>query len=216
MSQRHVNLSIIIVLTLFMLTGFMQTPVSAHVPEDMKLSYDFGTQILTVNVSHYTPNTKTHYIEQIEVEKNGISVLNKTYENQSLSGYVYELFSVSTVVDDNLTVTAFCSKDYTLTSWVIVTSTTATNPTSTETTTTTQPPDGPDSPDSTLGAGLAIAGGGIAIIILVVLYIEREHLPESVRQLGTRLRTGSLDVLYRLKTGFSNIIQQIRVRLGSK
>ncbi len=210
------NLSIIVVLTLFMLTGFMQTPVSAHVPEDMTLSYNFGTQILTVNVSHYTPNTKAHYIEQIEVEKNGISVLNKTYENQSLNDYVYESFSVSTVVDDNLTVTAFCSKDYTLTSWVIVTSTTATNPTSTETTTTTQPPDGPDSPDSTLGVGIAIAGGGIAIIILVVLYIEREHLPESVRQLGSRIRIGSIDAFHKLKTGFSNLIQQIRVRFSSK
>jgi hypothetical protein len=215
MNRRHLYLSIVVVLTIFLLTGFMQTPVSAHLPEDMKLNYDFGTQILTVNVSHYTPNLKTHYIEQIEVEKNGISVLNKTYDNQSLNDYVYETFSVSTVVDDNLTVTAFCSKGYSLTRWVVVTSTTATNPTSTETTTTTtEPTDGTPPPDESLGAGVAIAASVGVVIFFVIFFfwLKPEYVPDSIKQLGSRIRPSTNWLGEKL----GNLFQQIKARMPSR
>jgi hypothetical protein len=181
----------------------------------MTLVYDSGSQVLSVNVSHYTPNTKTHYIEQIEIEKNGVSVMNKTYDNQSLGYGVYETFSVSTAVDDNLTVTAFCSKDYTLTSWLIVTSTTATNPTSSETTTTTtEPTDGTPPPDASLGTGYAIAAG-VGIVIFFILFfawLKPEYVPDSIKQLGSRIRPG-VD-WFGEKLG--NIFQQIKTRLPSR
>jgi len=178
------------------------------------LTYDFGSQMLAVNVSHYTPNTKTHYIEQIEIEKNGVSVLNKTYDNQTLSYYVYDTFSVSTAVDDNLTVTAFCSKDYSLTSWLIVTSTTATNPTPTETTTT-EPDDGTPPPEyESLGAGVAIAAG-VGVVIFFILFfawLKPEYVPDSVKQLGSRIRPGTDWLGEKL----GNFVQQIKGRLPSR
>ena len=194
MNRRHANLSIVAILTIFLLTGSIQTPVSAHIPEDMTLMYDFGTQILTVNVSHYTPNLKTHYIEQIEIEKNGISVLNRTYDNQSLNDYVYDTFSVSTVVDDNLTVTAFCSKGYTRTSWLVVTSTTATNPPPTETTTTTTEPTGstpPPEPPSGMGPAIVVGVGVVIFFIIFFAWLKPELVPESLKQLVSRIRSGA-------------------------
>ncbi|MFW9767889.1 MAG: hypothetical protein ACFFF9_15670 [Candidatus Thorarchaeota archaeon] len=215
MHLRHTNLSIVAVLTILLLTGFMQTPVSAHLPEDMTLVYDFGSQMLSVNVSHYTPNTKTHYIEQIEILKNGISVQNRTYENQSLDYGVYETFSVPTVVDDNLTVTAFCSKDYSLTSWLIVTSTTATNPPSTETTTSTEPTDGTPPPaDGSLGAGVAIAAGVGVVLFLIIFFawLKPDSVPDSLKQLGSRIRPGAAWIGEKL----SSLFQQIKTRIPSR
>ena len=131
------RITVIITLALIV-TLVHNAPVHATEPSDIALVYDFGTQILTVNVSHDVANTKTHYIENIEILNNGLSILNRSYVNQSFNYGMFDTFSVSTVVDDNLTVTALCSKGYTLTSWLIVTSTTATNQSPTETTTTTE------------------------------------------------------------------------------
>jgi hypothetical protein len=189
-------------------------PVKATAPDDIQLTYDFGAQTLAVNVSHYTPSTKNHYIENIEVLKNGFSILNKSYPNQSVDWGVYDTFSVSAVVDDNLTVTAFCSKGYSLTAWLIVTSTTATNTPPPETTTPTEPDDGPESPGITLGTGVAIAAAIGVVVFLIVLFawLEPDRFRGLTKGLVSRTKTGITWIGEKV----GNFLQQIRTRMPSK
>jgi hypothetical protein len=197
-----------------MLTGLTHiTPVTATEITDMQLVYDFGTQTLTVNVTHHSLN-KNDIIETIEILKNGIFYMNRTYENQSDAWWRYDTFSVSAVVDDNLTVTATCSKDYSITRWLIVTSTTASNTPPTDTTSTTEPTGGTEPPDPSLGLGVAI-GAAVAVVIFLIVffaYLNPERVPEAFKKLGSRIRTG----FSWLGEKLSSLFQHIKARLPSK
>ncbi|MGY5872797.1 MAG: hypothetical protein RTV72_11165 [Candidatus Thorarchaeota archaeon] len=192
LQKRTVQNAIIITLALLIcLLPIM--PVEASEPENIALVYDFDSQTLTVNVSHYVSNTKNHYIENIEIWKNDISILNSTYTNQTFNWGMYDSFTVATDVGDNLTVTATCNlQGYTITSWLIVSSTTVTNsPTTTDTTTnTTDATDGPESPGNTGNVGLAI----IVVIVLILFFtlffawLKPEYVPERFKQIGSRVR----------------------------
>jgi hypothetical protein len=187
-------------------------PVNATEPSDVQLTYEFGSQTLSVNVSHAVSNTKTHYIEEIKIQKNGLSVLNRTYANQSYDWGMYDTFAVSTVVGDNLTVTVICKRGHSLPRWVIVTSTTATNPPPTGTTTNTGPPNG--TPQATLDAGVAIAAGVGVVIFFIIFFawLKPEYVPESLKQLGSRIRPGADWFGQKM----SNLVQQIKTRVPSR
>jgi hypothetical protein len=220
-------MAVIIMLTIL---GSMTniTPVAATVPEDIHLTYDFGTQTLTVNVSHYVANTKTHYIETIEVQKNGASTLNKSYTNQSYNYGVFDTFSVSASVGDNLTVTALCKKGYSLTRWLIVTSGTSTNSQPTDTTTsTTEPTDTTNPSGTTLGPNPMIAvgvAGAVAVFLIIFFaWLNPDKVPSMFHQLGSRLRSGLSwfgeklrGTFTWLKAGLGNLVQQIKSRSTSE
>jgi hypothetical protein len=128
---------------------------------------------------------------------------------------MYDTFAVSTVVGDNLTVTAICKRGHTLPRWLIVTSTTATNPPSTGTTTsTTGPPNGTLPPEASLGAGAAIAAGVGVVIFLIVFFawLKPEYVPESLKQLGSRIRPGVDWFGQKLR----NLVLQIKTRVPSR
>jgi len=207
------------VITLAMLTGLANIPsAAATVAEDMHLVYDYGSQILTVNISHYVANTKTHHIETVEIQKNGISILNNSYVNQSYNWGMYDTFNVPAAVDDNLTVTGICSKGYSLTRWLIVTSTVATNSPPSNTTSTPEPTNGIDSSGAALGTAPAIAAGGVVIIFFVLFFawLKPEYVPDAFKPLGARAKTGVIwlgeklrGMLSWLRTGFSSILQRL-------
>ncbi len=196
-------------------------PVEATEPEDIVLEYDFDSQTLTVNVSHYVANTKTHYIETIEIKNNDISVLNRTYVNQTYNWGMYDSFAVSTAVDDNLTVTATCKKGYSLTRWLIVSSTTSTiTTTTTTTTTTTNTTDGTESPETALDVSPVIIVG-IALVIFFILFfawLEPDRFPG-----GSRIRAGLVWFWEKVRGGISwlgtaigGLFQQIKGKVSSK
>ncbi len=218
LENRAVCLALVVTLTL--LTSLANIPsCAATAPSDIQLVYDFGSQTLTMNVSHSTASTKNHFIETIEIRKNGISLLNRSYENQSFGWGMNDTFSVSTVVGDNLTATAVCNKGYSLTTWLIVTSTTATNTVPTDTTSTT------DSPGTLLDAGPAIAMG-VAVLIFFVLFfmwLKPEYVPDALKQLGSLIWTGVTwfgdklrGMLSWLRVGLGSLLQQIKTISSSK
>ncbi len=199
------NLTIIAILTFVLIVGAIQSPVSATEPSAVVLTYDPGSQTLAVNVSHSVANTKTHYIENIEISNNGVSTLNRSYVNQSYDWGMYDTFTVSTSGGDNLTVTATCKRGHSLTQWLIVSSTTSTSSSTTETTT--QPTNGSGSPGTSLDTGPAIVAG-VAILVAFIIFfawLNPDRVPDVFKQLGARIRSG-----------FSNLIQQVGIRLGSK
>ncbi len=221
MSSRKQSMRIGIIITFALMVCLVHSnPVEATAPDDVQLTYDFDAQTLTVNVSHYSPSTKNHYIEKIEILKNGFSILNRSYENQSFSWGMYDTFSVSAVLDDNLTVTTLCSKGYSLTRWVVVSSTTSTSSTPTDTTTPTettsptQPTNGLDSPGTTLDAGVAIAAGVVVVLFLIIFFawLNPDRVPESFKQLGARVRSR----IIWLGEKMSGLLQQLKTRLPSK
>ncbi|NHI90077.1 MAG: hypothetical protein EAX87_11190 [Candidatus Thorarchaeota archaeon] len=229
MSMRKSTLGLATVIILAILSSMTNiTPVAATVPEDMHLTYDFGSQTLAVNVSHYVANTKTHYIETIEILKNGFSVQNTSYNNQSFNWGRYDTFTVSAAVGDNLTVTAFCSKGYSLTRWLVATSGTATNPPSTDTTTsTTEPTESTNPSGTTLGPnpmiGVGVAAAVAVFLIVFFAWLNPDKVPGMFRQVSSRLRTGLSwfgekvrGAFSWLKTGLGNLVQQIKTRSTSE
>ncbi|MGD9396595.1 MAG: hypothetical protein PVJ05_09230 [Candidatus Thorarchaeota archaeon] len=208
--RRSVHAALIVILALA-ISSAQSAPVEAAESSEMQLTYDFGAQTLTVNVSHYSIN-KNDIIETIEILKNGVFYMNRTYDNQSDDWFVYDTFSVSTVVDDNLTVTATCSKGLSITRWLIITSGTATNtpPPETTTPTPTEPTDGPEAPGITLGTGVAIAAAVGVVVFLIVLFAWLE--PDRFKGLGSRIRAGFTWIGEKV----GNLLQQIRTRMPSK
>jgi len=216
--------TLIVAITLFVLT-LPVVPVSATDIDAMTLTYDFGSQILAVNVTHSVSNNKTHYVETIEIWRNGISVLNQTYENQTYLWGEYDTFSISASVGDNVTVTATELKGDSFTSWLIVTGSTATNSvtdttstTSTETdsseTTTTTAPDGPESPDTPANIVPVVAVGVFLVVFFIVLFawLNPDKVPEVIKQLGARIKGG----LSRIWIGIGNLFSQIKAKINSK
>ncbi len=196
-------------------------PVDASAPEDIALVYEFDSQTLTVNVSHYVANTKTHYIETIEIKNNDISILNRTYLNQTFNWGMYDSFTIAADNGDNLTVTATCSKGYPITSWLTVSSSTSTTTTTTTTTTnTTTTTDGPDSPGTSLDVSPVVIVG-IALVIFFILFfawLEPDRFPG-----GSRIRAGLLwfwekvrGAISWLGTGISGLFQKIKPKSSSK
>ena len=220
--KRTVHIAIIITFALLAGSIYNIPSVDATEPSDIVLAYDFNSQTLTVNVSHYVSNTKTHYIEYIEIKNNEISILNRTYVNQTYNWGMYDSFTVSTSVGDNLTVTATCSKGYPITSWLIISSTTTTTGTTSTTTTTltTTTTDGPGSPGTALDVGPVIIVG-IALVIFFILFfawLEPDRFPG-----GSRIRAGLLWCWEKLRgaitwlgAGISSIFQKIKDKVSSK
>ena len=221
-SQKRITYSAMVIMFALLVSSIYTMPVEASEPSDIVLAYDFDSQTLTVNVSHYVANTKTHYIETIEIKNNDISVLNRTYVNQTYNWGMYDSFVVSTDAGDNLTVTATCSKGYPLTRWLIVSSTTTTNTgtDTTSTTTITTTTDGPESPGTALDVSPVIIVG-IALIIFFILFfawLEPDRFPG-----GSRIRAGLLWFWEKLRgaiswlgTGISSLFQQIKDKVSSK
>jgi len=215
-SQRQLSYISVIITVLLMITT-INAPVTASEPSDIQLAYDFGTQTLTVNVSHYVANTKTHYIETIEVFRNDISVLNQSYVNQSFNYGMIDTFSVTATVDDNLTVTAMCSKGYPLTRWLIVTTTTTPTtdtPPSTTSIPTTTPTDTPAPPEGSLGPVYATAAvvGVVLLLVLIFAWLEPEQFSSFFKNLGSRVKSAINWTAERL----SLLLQQIRAKFPSR
>ena len=181
--MRLAYLSVLLLTVLFL----QAAPVSAHAPAAIGLDYDFGTQVLTVDVSHGTTDPDNHYIIQIIVEKNSVEFMTKDYTSQPSTTSITDTFDVPAVDGDVLSVTAFCNlagqhtesitvsdpSSTTTTTTTTTSTTTTTTTTSSETTTdgTTTSPTPPFGMDSTL---VIFAIGAVAVvIILVIVYVKR-------------------------------------------
>ncbi len=103
------SLLLIGVLSVFALFALTITPISAHPPSNMTLSYDYDTQILTVTVFHAVADPNTHYIEQININKNSVFVMERNYTSQASTSSMADTFNIDAQDNDILQVTAICS-----------------------------------------------------------------------------------------------------------
>lgn len=175
-SRKEISRTAIILLIMLLFVLHQTEPIAASPPSDISLEYDYDAQILKANVTHFVANVKTHYIELIEIMKNDVFYLNRTYENQSDAYGMYDTFDVQASHDDNLTLVATCRKGQSLASWIVISETT---------TTTTTTPTGTDQP--ALGLPLGVVNGIIAAVIigcvLLVVVFRRDAVLEGRRRL---------------------------------
>ena len=89
---------------------FMYPQMSfANAPQDMKLSYDSQSQMLTVTITHKSPFPNFHYIKIVEIKKNGNIVSTNKYKNQPDQATFAYSYNVPAKAGDTLEVKASCS-----------------------------------------------------------------------------------------------------------
>jgi hypothetical protein len=81
----------------------------ANSPQDVKLEYDAGTQMLTVTITHPSSFPSYHYIKYVEIKKNGADAMKKTYENQPDMDTFSHTYKIPVAEGETLEVTATCS-----------------------------------------------------------------------------------------------------------
>ena len=149
----------------FSLLGIMiliqGTPVNAHNPSSMNLSYDFANQELTIVVTHNVPDVNSHYIIQVNIDKNSADFLTRDYTSQNTTSQMSAIYSISAVHGDVLDVQAICSVSGSVTNQITVV-----DPANTDTT----PTNGGGTPmDMTLIIAVAVVAIGIAMVIFALL-----------------------------------------------
>lgn len=94
---------------LFFLIALCPLTAYAHAPGEVKLVYDMTAQKLEVTVTHDTFFPGFHYIQKIEIKKNGLSAGDYKYESQPTKSAFRYTYDVPAVQGDILEVTATCN-----------------------------------------------------------------------------------------------------------
>lgn len=80
----------------------------AHGPKEVKLGYDVASQTLQATITH-TNFSAGHYINKVEIKKNGKTAILKEYTSQPTETFTYS-YKVEAAVGDVIEVKASCSK----------------------------------------------------------------------------------------------------------
>jgi hypothetical protein len=81
----------------------------ATAPKSVDLAYDAKTQTLSVTISHYTLAAGSHYIESVEIKKNGVAVSKTKYDAQPTSEIFIYAYKVSAAKGEVIEVNAACN-----------------------------------------------------------------------------------------------------------
>ena len=80
----------------------------AHGPKEVKLAYDIGSKTLEATITH-TPHSESHYINKVEIKKNGEVVTLQEYTSQIGDTFAYS-YKVEAVAGDVIELKASCSR----------------------------------------------------------------------------------------------------------
>lgn len=97
-----------LLLALFVLFAFASGSAFANAPKDIKLEYDASSQTLQASITH-SPFAPGHYVEKVEVKKNGQAVAVEEFKAQSAETFAYAV-KISVQPGDVLEVKASCSR----------------------------------------------------------------------------------------------------------
>ena len=81
----------------------------ADAPQDVKLSYDFNAQTLTVTISHKASFPGMHHIKSVEIKKNSALISTANYDTQSAESPFTYTYKVAAAEGDKLEVKATCN-----------------------------------------------------------------------------------------------------------
>lgn len=159
--ERRNTLFILCLISIVVLV--QSNPVLANSPSSMDLSYDFTSQELTIDVIHPVADVNTHYIYEVEVSKNSVVVLTRSYTTQNSTSGMSAIYGIAADHGDEFSVIAKCIQSGSITRQVTVVDPENTEPTPTNGTGT--------PPDMTLLILLAI--GIIAVVAVIFTLVRR-------------------------------------------
>jgi hypothetical protein len=84
-------------------------PVAAHPPSDIVMSYDPGSEKLSVTVTHVVDDPQTHYIKKLQVWKNGLVISDPDYKSQPTKDTFTYTYDVKATHADTFRAIATCS-----------------------------------------------------------------------------------------------------------
>jgi hypothetical protein len=85
-------------------------PAAANAPAEVLLSYDAGTRTLEVRITHPSSSPQRHYIEKVEIVKNGSWVSEAEYKSQPPDQGTYSYsYPLEAAPGDVLEAKAICS-----------------------------------------------------------------------------------------------------------
>jgi len=101
--------AICLLITVFLLAGF-PVPGGAHSPKEIALSYDQAKKTLEVRITHGVDDPAKHYIDGVEIKKNGKTLSKTEYKSQPGEATFLYTYPVDVVPGDVLEVKASCNK----------------------------------------------------------------------------------------------------------
>lgn len=95
----------IVILALILLS-----PLVAHPPKDIELEYDPETGILSIEVAHGVSDASKHFVSEVEVELNGVKLIEQSFRSQVDGEKQHVLYKVIDAREgDTFTVEAYCN-----------------------------------------------------------------------------------------------------------
>ena len=80
----------------------------AHGPKEIKLAYDVASKTLQATITH-TSFSASHYIDKVQIKKNGEVVILQEYTSQPTETFTYS-YKVEAVAGDVIELKASCSR----------------------------------------------------------------------------------------------------------
>jgi len=97
------------VLFIFFFLCIIAQPSYASAPKSVDLVYAMKTQTLSVTIDHYTLSANMHYIESVEIKKNGVAVSKNEYKSQPTDELFTYTYKIPAAKGDVFEVTANCN-----------------------------------------------------------------------------------------------------------
>lgn len=105
------DLKILGLISVLFLTILIAAPAAfAHSPTGMELEYDKDEGALEVDITHSVNDPDDHYVERVEIRRNGEIVNSEDYTSQPSNSTFSYTFNVSAEDGDSLQVEAFCNQ----------------------------------------------------------------------------------------------------------
>lgn len=98
------------ILCCLLVINFIFVTVTAHEPSHMVLNYNVKTQTLDVTILHFVANPETHYVNKVEIKKNGVIYSINEYTSQPNSRVFVYKYEVNASDGDVLEVSANCNQ----------------------------------------------------------------------------------------------------------
>ncbi|MEF8847739.1 MAG: hypothetical protein V5A68_01230, partial [Candidatus Thermoplasmatota archaeon] len=96
-----------LLITAIVVMSLAATNVSAHPPQDMDLTYDKDSNVLEVSIAHSVPPAG-HYVNRLVITKNDVQVIEEEYSSQTSDEFT-KSFTIDAEIGDEITVTAYCN-----------------------------------------------------------------------------------------------------------
>ncbi|MDD1679396.1 MAG: hypothetical protein LUO93_09485 [Methanomicrobiales archaeon] len=133
--KEHANLSppgtgsgkVIPAIGVILAISLLFAPVSAHPPSNIVLSYNQSSQQLEVTITHVVRDTSTHFINSVNITRNGSPLLSESYTSQPSTATFTYYYPVPGKAGDTFEVTAACNLYGSLSETIILKEGTATS-----------------------------------------------------------------------------------------